>query len=43
MRGALDEQGLVDQGTDPHENEGEKALEDRLHDRREIGEVGAWV
>jgi hypothetical protein len=43
MGGALDEERLIDEGTDPGENEREKLPEDRLHERRQIGEFWARV
>ena len=43
MSGTLNEQRLIDQGTDPSENEGKKALEEGLDDGREVGELGGRV
>ncbi len=43
MVGTLDQQALVDQGTDPREDEREKTLEQGLHHRGEIGQRGERV
>ena len=43
MVSALDEHGLIDESTDPGENEGEKAAEDSLDEWREVRKLGERV
>jgi hypothetical protein len=43
MAGALDEHGLVNEGTDPGKDEGEKAAEESLDHGREVRKFGGRV
>ena len=43
MTGALGQQRLIDQGTNPGQNEREKALEQDMYAWWEVGELGSWV
>jgi hypothetical protein len=43
MSGTLNEECLIDQGTEPDEDEGKKALEECLDDGREVREFRGRV
>jgi hypothetical protein len=43
MAGTVEEHGLIHEGTDPGEDEGEKALEESLDDGREVRKFGVRV
>lgn len=43
MAGTLEEQGLIEEGTDPGEDEGEKAGEERLDDGWEVRKFSGGV
>ena len=43
MAGTLEEHSLIDEGTDPGEDQGEKAVEESLDDWREVRKVSVGV
>jgi hypothetical protein len=43
MAGTLEEHGLIHEGADPGEDEGEKAVEESLDGLREVRKCGRWV